>query len=57
MTINEAVRIRVQWKGQTAVETCRHFTLELEFDAQGETTGNHVCILCGEPMTQRSLAA
>ena len=57
MTINEAARIRAQWKGQSAVKTCRHFTLELEFNDQGDSTGNYVCILCGEPMAQRPLAA
>ncbi len=57
MTIKEASRIRGQWKGQSAVETCRHFTLEVEFDDQGDSTGNYDCILCGETVAQRSLAA
>lgn len=57
MTTKEAARRRAQWKGQSAVETCRHFTLELEFNDQGDLTGNYVCILCGETVAQRSLAA
>ena len=57
MTSNEADRIRALWKGQSDVERCWHFTLELEFNAQGDTTDRYVCILCGVPMTQRSLAA
>lgn len=57
MTIREAGRIRAQWKGQSAVETCRHFTLELEFNDQGDSTDHYVCILCGIPMAQRPLAA
>ena len=57
MTFKQAAYIRGRWKGQSAQETCRHLTLELEFNDQGDSTGNYVCILCGEPMAQRSLAA
>ena len=57
MTIKEAARIRAQWKGQSAVKTCRHFTLELEFNDQGDSTANYVCILCGEPWPNGPLAA
>jgi hypothetical protein len=57
MTIKEAARIRTKWRGQSALETCRHLTLKVEFNDQGDSTGNYVCTLCGEPMAQRSLAA
>jgi hypothetical protein len=57
MTIIESTRIRATWRGQSALETCRHLTLKLEFNGQGDSTGNYVCILCGQPVAQRSLAA
>ena len=57
MTINQAVLIRAKWRGQSILETCRHLNLELEFNDVGDSTGNYVCILCGEPVAQRSLAA
>ena len=57
MTSIEATRTRAKWRGQSALETCRHLTLKLEFNNQGESTGNYVCIFCGEPVAQRSLAA
>jgi hypothetical protein len=47
MTSKEAARNRKRWKGQSAVETCRHFTLELEFDDRGDATDSYVCVLCG----------
>ena len=57
MTIIEATRIRTTWRSQSALETCRHLTLKLELNDQGDSTGNYVCILCGEAVAQRSLAA
>jgi hypothetical protein len=57
MTLIEATRIRARWRGQSALETCRHLTLELEFNSYGDSTDNYVCILCGEPAAQRSLVA
>jgi hypothetical protein len=57
MTIIESTRVRAKWRGQSALETCRHLTLKLEFYDQGDSTGNYVCIFCGEPVAQRSLAA
>jgi hypothetical protein len=57
MTFQQAACIRARWKGQSAQETCRHLTLELEFNDQGDSTGNYVCIVCGEPVAQRPLAA
>ena len=56
MTLIEATRIRTKWRGQSALETCRHLTLKLEFNDQGDSTGNYVCTLCGEPAAQRFLA-
>jgi len=57
MTTMEATRIRTKWRGQSALETCRHLTLELEFNSQGDSTDNYVCIVCGEAAAQRSLVA
>jgi len=57
MTIIESTRLRAKWRGQSALETCRHLTLKLEFHDQGDSTGNYFCIFCGEPVAQRSLAA
>ncbi len=34
-----------------------HLSLQLEWDEWGNSEGNYVCILCGEPAAQRSLAA
>ena len=49
--------IRARWRGQSALETCRPLALELEFNDQGDSTGNYVCIVCGESAAQRSRAA
>jgi hypothetical protein len=55
MTPKQIAFIRARWRGQS-VETCRHLSLELEFSDQGDSTGNYVCIVCGELVAQRSLA-
>jgi hypothetical protein len=57
MTTKQADFIRARWRGQSVLETCRHLTLELEFDNHGNSTDNYVCIVCGETVAQRSLAA
>jgi hypothetical protein len=57
MTFKQVAFIRARWRGQSALETCRHLALELEFNDQGDSTGNYVCIVCGEPVAQRNLAA
>ena len=57
MTIKQAALIRAKWRGQSTLETYRHLNLELKFNDKGDSTGNYVCILCGEPVVQRSLAA
>jgi hypothetical protein len=57
MTFKQAAYIRARWKGQSVRETCRHLALELEFNDQGDSTGNYVCIVCGESAAQRLLAA
>ena len=57
MTIKQAALIRAKWRGQSTLESCRHLNLELEFYDQGDSTGNYVCILCGELVAQRSLVA
>ena len=55
MTAKQLAYIRARWQGQL-VETCRHLSLELEFNDQGDSTDNYVCIVCEELMAQRSLA-
>jgi hypothetical protein len=57
MTFKQEAYIRARWRGQSALEMCRHLTLELEFDDKGDSTGHYVCIVCGETVAQRSLAA
>jgi len=57
MTIKQAALRRAKWRGQSALETCRHLALELGRTDQGDSTGNYVCILCGESVAQRNLAA
>ena len=56
MTNKQANFIRARWRGQSVLETCRHVTLELEFDSTGDSTDNYVCIVCGEHVAQRLLA-
>ncbi len=53
MKIKQADFIRARWRGQSALETCRHMTLEVELNDQGDSTGNYVCIVCGETVAQR----
>ena len=57
MTFKQVAFIRARWKGQSVLKPCRHLTLELEFNDLGNSTGNYVCIVCGELVAQRSLAA
>ena len=56
MTFKQADFIRARWRGQSALETCRHVTLELEITDQGDSTGDYGCIVCGEFVAQRLLA-
>ena len=53
MTIKQAALLRKKWQGQSALETCRHLTLELEFTEQGDSTGSYVCIRCGNPVAEQ----
>ena len=53
MKIKQADFIRARWRGQSALETCRHMTLEVELNDQGDSTGNYVCIVCGETVAHR----
>ena len=54
MTFKQEAYIRERWRGQSALEACRHVALELEFNDRGDSTGNYVCIVCGELVAQRS---
>jgi len=57
MTMLQAVTLRMMWKQQTDRSPCEHRTLELEWDRLGHSTGNYVCVRCGEPVAERKLAA
>ena len=57
MTMLQAVTLRMIWKQQTDRSPCEHRTLELEWDRLGHSTGNYVCVRCGEPVAERKLAA
>ena len=48
MTMEQAAALRVKWKQRSDRSPCEHLNLELEWDHLGHTTGNYVCILCGE---------
>jgi hypothetical protein len=57
MTTIQAAALRVKWKQRLDPSECEHLNLELEWNNLGHSTGNYVCILCGEPVAQRNLAA
>jgi rubrerythrin len=57
MTKNEAAAIRLRWEQRAYDIPCEHLTLELERNDRGDTTGKYICILCGESVAQRNLAA
>lgn len=58
MTMNQAAALRVRWKERADLSTdCEHLNLELEWNDLGHSTGNYICILCGESVAQRHLAA
>ena len=52
MTFKQVAYIRARWRGQSQ-ETCSHLSLELEVTDEGHSTGNYVCIVCGERVAQR----
>ena len=57
MTMNQAAALRIKRTQRADLSPCRHVDLELEWNEWGDSTGNYVCILCGKPVVQRSLAA
>ena len=57
MTVHQAAALRVKWKQRVDRAQCEHLNLELEWDDLGHSKGNYVCILCGEAVAQRYLAA
>lgn len=57
MTMNQAAALRVKWKQRVDRSQCEHLNLELEWDDLGHSKGNYICILCGESVAQRYLAA
>jgi len=57
MTTNQAAAIRLRWEQRAYRIPCEHLTLEVELNDQGDATGKYICILCGEAVAQRSLAA
>ena len=57
MTINQAAALRVKWKERTDRLPCEHLNLELEWNDVGPSAGHYNCILCGEFVAQKHLAA
>lgn len=60
MTKNQAAAIRLRWAQRAYPIPCEHLTLELERNAGGTATGargKYICVLCGEYIAQRDLAA
>jgi hypothetical protein len=57
MTIEQAAALRVKWKQRVERSPCEHLNLELEWNDLGHSTGNYVCIICGEPIAQKRLTA
>lgn len=53
MTMDQAVTLRKKWNQGGIHLSCDHVDLEIESNALGDTTGNYVCILCGEPVAHR----
>ena len=56
MNMDQAA-IRRKWNEGGIHLSCDHLDLEIELNDLGDTTGNYVCILCGESMVLRPLAA
>ncbi len=56
MTIIQAAELRVKWKQRVDPPPCEHLNLELEWSGDGPT-GSYNCIVCGESVAQRDLAA
>lgn len=57
MTTSQAAALRVKWKQRMDRTPCEHLNLELEWNDLGHSKGNYICILCGESVAQRYLAA
>ncbi len=57
MTKDQAAAIRLRWEQRAYEISCQHLTLELERNDRGDATGKYICILCGESVAQRNLAA
>lgn len=53
MTKDEVSAVRVQWEQREIPLHCDHITVEMELNDLGNTTGNYVCILCGESVAHR----
>ena len=53
MTMDQASAIRMKWKQRAHRSPCGHLTLEVEWNAQGQSTGHYICILCGKSVAQR----
>ncbi|MGH7181319.1 MAG: hypothetical protein ACREJN_05010 [Nitrospiraceae bacterium] len=51
MTIIQAAELRVRWKIHLDQPPCEHLNLEMEWSDNG-STGNYICIICGEAVAQ-----
>src|SRR4029079_5718582 len=55
MTSPQAVALRMKWQQRQIHLSCVHVTVELELNDLGDTTGNYICILCGESVAQKQV--
>ena len=53
MNMDQAAAIRRKWNQGGILQSCEHVNLESELNDLGDTTGNYVCILCGESVLHR----
>ena len=57
MTKDQATALQLRWKQRAYPIPCDHLTLELERNGEGYETGKYICVLCGEFVAQRPIAA
>jgi hypothetical protein len=55
MTSPQAAALRVKWQQRQTHLSCDHVTVELELNDLGDTTGNYICILCGESVAHKQV--
>ena len=53
MTSPQAAALRMKWQQRETHLSCDHVTVELELNELGDTTGNYICIICGESVAHK----